>query len=56
MSGETLLALFGGLTISGTPPTKVLRPSGATTLPNGGQGLTVSESDKRAAVAQFMRG
>jgi hypothetical protein len=25
-------------------------------LPAGGQGLTVSEAERRAAVAQFMRG
>ncbi len=56
MSGPTLLALFGGLAISGTPPTKILRPTGATTLPDGGAGLTVSESAKRAAVAEFMSG
>ena len=56
MSGPTLLALFGGLAISGTPPTKVLKPTGATTLPGGGEGLTVSESAKHAAVAEFMSG
>jgi LCP family protein required for cell wall assembly len=56
MSGETLLGLFGALAISGTPPTHVLTPSGATTLPGGGQGLVVSEGERRAAAAQFMRG
>ena len=56
MSGPTLLALFGGLAISGTPPTKVLKPTGATTLPGGGEGLTVSEAAKHAAVAEFMSG
>jgi LCP family protein required for cell wall assembly len=56
MSGETLLGMFGGLAIAGTPPTRVLRPSGSTTLPAGGEGLTVSEGDRRAAVAQFMSG
>ena len=29
MSGPTLLGLFGALAISGTPPTRVLKPSGA---------------------------
>ena len=56
MSGETLLGLFGALAISGTPPTRVLKPSGSITLPGGGEGLTVSEGDRRAAVAQFMSG
>jgi LCP family protein required for cell wall assembly len=56
MSGPTLLGLFGGLVISGTPPTRVLRPTGTITLPDGEEGLTVSESAKRAAVAQFMSG
>lgn len=56
MSGPTLLGLFGALAISGTPPTRVLEPSGAVTLPDGEQGLTVSESERRAAVARFEAG
>jgi LCP family protein required for cell wall assembly len=56
MSGPTLLQLFTGLAISGTPPTRVLKPSGAVTLPEGGEGLSVSEAEKRAAVARFMSG
>ena len=56
MSGPTLLGLFGALAISGTPPIRVLKPSGMIALPAGGQGLTVSEAERRAAVAQFMRG
>jgi LCP family protein required for cell wall assembly len=56
MSGPTLLGLFGGLAISGTPPTRVLKPSGAVTLPDGGDGLTVSESERRAAAARFLAG
>jgi LCP family protein required for cell wall assembly len=56
MSGPTLLGLFGALAISGTPPTHVLRPSGTVTLPDGGQGLTVSEAQRRAAVARFEAG
>ena len=35
MSGPTLLGLFGALAISGTPPTRVLKPTGQTTLPDG---------------------
>jgi LCP family protein required for cell wall assembly len=56
MSGPTLIGLFGAMAISGTPPTRVLKPSGAITLPDGEDGLEVSESEKRAAVAQFMNG
>jgi LCP family protein required for cell wall assembly len=56
MSGPTLLGLFGALAISGTPPTHVLKPSGTITLPDGESGLTVSEAEKRAAVARFMSG
>ncbi|HWX45445.1 MAG TPA: LCP family protein [Solirubrobacteraceae bacterium] len=56
MSGPELLALFGALEIGGTPPTRLLQPSGSITLPDGEDGLTVSESEKHAAVAQFMAG
>ena len=56
MSGPTLLGMFGALAISGTPPTQVLKPSGTTTLPDGEQGLTVSEAERRAAVARFEAG
>ncbi len=56
MSGPTLIGLFGALAISGTPPTRVLKPSGTVTLPDGEEGLTVSEAERRAAVARFMSG
>jgi LCP family protein required for cell wall assembly len=56
MSGPTLLGLFGALAISGTPPTRILRPSGAVTLPDGESGLTVSEAERRAAAARFLAG
>jgi LCP family protein required for cell wall assembly len=56
MSGAELLGLFGALAISGTPPTRVLKPSGTVTLADGEQGLTVSEAERRAAVARFMAG
>jgi anionic cell wall polymer biosynthesis LytR-Cps2A-Psr (LCP) family protein len=56
MSGPTLLGLFGALTIGGTPPTRVLKPSGTITLPDGEEGLTVSEGERRAAVARFLSG
>jgi LCP family protein required for cell wall assembly len=56
MSGPTLLGMFGALAITGAPPTRVLKPTGAITLSSGEQGLTVSESARRAAVAQFLSG
>ncbi len=56
MSGPELLGMFGALAVSGTPPTRVLKPTGAITLPDGEEGLTVTEAARRAAVAQFMSG
>ncbi|HWY18749.1 MAG TPA: LCP family protein [Solirubrobacteraceae bacterium] len=56
MSGPTLLGLFAALAISGTPPTHVLKPTGQTALPDGAEGLTISESARRADVARFMAG
>lgn len=54
MSGESLLGLFASLAIEGSPPTKVLEPTGAITLPDGEEGLTISEASKRRQVAEFM--
>ena len=56
MSGESLLALFASLAIEGSPPTKVLRPTGAIMLPDGEEGLTISEAAKKRQVAEFMNG
>jgi LCP family protein required for cell wall assembly len=56
MSGPTLLGLFGALAVGGTPPTRVLKPSGSATVPGGGEGLSVSEAERRAAVARFLSG
>ena len=57
MSGPSLLGLFGALAVSGTPPTRVLRPDlGGVTLSNGGAGLKVSEAEKRREVRRFLRG
>jgi LCP family protein required for cell wall assembly len=56
MSGPELLGMFAGLAITGTPPTHVLLPTGQITLPSGEDGLTISESARRADVAQFMAG
>jgi LCP family protein required for cell wall assembly len=56
MSGPELLAMFAALAATGTPPTHVLLPTGQTTLPDGEEGLTISEEARRADVAQFMSG
>jgi LCP family protein required for cell wall assembly len=56
MSGTELLGMFAALAASGTPPTRVLLPTGQTTLPDGEEGLTISEEARRADVARFMSG
>jgi LCP family protein required for cell wall assembly len=56
MSGPTLLGLFGALALGSTPPTRLLRPDGTVTLPDGEVGLSVSESERRAAAARFLAG
>jgi len=56
MSGPTLLGLFAGLAVGGTPPTRVFAHAQPTSVPGVGEGLTVSEAERRAAVAQFMSG
>ena len=54
MSGPSLLGLFASLSVSGTPATRVLKPSGATQTAGGGAGLTVSDDEKRAEVRRFL--
>jgi LCP family protein required for cell wall assembly len=56
MSGPELLGMFAALTATGTPPTRVLLPTGQITLPSGEEGLTISEQARRADVARFMSG
>jgi LCP family protein required for cell wall assembly len=56
MAGPTLLGLFGAMAIGGSPPTRILRPSGNITLPNGGSGLVVSDSERRREVQRFLYG
>ena len=56
MSGPELLGMFAALAVTGTPPTHVLKPTGQTALPSGEEGLTISESARRADVARFMAG
>ncbi len=56
MSGPELLTLFGALAAGGTPPSRVLQPSGPYVLPDGEDGLAVSEAERHAAVARFLAG
>jgi LCP family protein required for cell wall assembly len=56
MAGPSLLGLIGAEIIGGESERQVLKPSGFTTLPDGGQGLTVDESTKERAVEEFLRG
>jgi LCP family protein required for cell wall assembly len=56
MSGPTLLGLIGAELIGGNPTKFVLTPSGSTTLPDGGAGLTVDEATKQEIVDRFLQG
>jgi LCP family protein required for cell wall assembly len=56
MSGPELLGMFAALAATGTPPTRVLKPTGQIILPDGEEGLTISEEARRADVRQFMAG
>jgi LCP family protein required for cell wall assembly len=56
MSGPELVGMFAALAVTGTPPTRVLDPTGAIALPDGEDGLTISEAARRADVARFMNG
>jgi hypothetical protein len=56
MAGPTLLGVVGASMIGGTPEQRILKPSAGETLPDGGAGLVVSDTERRAAVARFLRG
>jgi LCP family protein required for cell wall assembly len=56
MGAFTLLGLFGALETSGSPSTRVLKPSGVARLSDGGIGLTVSANERRAETQRFLRG
>ncbi|TMK38508.1 MAG: LytR family transcriptional regulator [Actinobacteria bacterium] len=55
MSGPTLMGLFAGLAVGGTPPTRVLIPSGMERA-DGGEGLTVSPAERQAEVQRLLHG
>ena len=56
MAGPTLLGVVGASMTGGAGKQRVLKPSGGTTLPDGGAGLTVDDATKRAEVERFLRG
>jgi LCP family protein required for cell wall assembly len=56
MAGPSLLGMFAASATGGSPATNVLRPTGSTTLPDGGAGLTITDEQKRVAVERFLRG
>jgi LCP family protein required for cell wall assembly len=56
MAGPTLLGVAMASMTSGSSEPQVLKPSGATTLPDGGAGLTVDDATKQAAVRRLLRG
>jgi LCP family protein required for cell wall assembly len=56
LSGPSLLQLFAALAIGGSTPTRLLTPSGSYTLADGEVGLSVSNAERDAAVAQFLKG
>jgi LCP family protein required for cell wall assembly len=56
MGGPTLLSLFAASEIGGNAPVDVLKPTGATSLPDGESALTVSSAGVRAAVNKLMNG
>jgi LCP family protein required for cell wall assembly len=56
MRGPALLGYAAGTALSGSPPTRILLPSGVETLPDGGAGLVVSDAERQRAVSQFLAG
>ena len=56
MAGPALLGVAGASLFAGEATNRVLRPSGDVTLPNGGQGLDVSEQERRQEAQRFLDG
>jgi LCP family protein required for cell wall assembly len=56
MGGFALLSLFVASEIGGSAPTVVLKPSGSTTLPNGGSALVATPGQIQRAVNKLMNG
>jgi LCP family protein required for cell wall assembly len=56
MAGPTLLGVAAASFTGGRSKQRVLEPSGGETLPDGGLGLIVDQSEKEAAVTRLLRG
>jgi LCP family protein required for cell wall assembly len=56
MGGFTLLSLFAASEFGGSAPVQVLKPTGATTLPDGESALTVAPEAVRSAVDRLVHG
>jgi anionic cell wall polymer biosynthesis LytR-Cps2A-Psr (LCP) family protein len=56
MGAIALLSLFAASEFGGSAPVNVLKPTGATTLPDGESALTVSGGSVHSAVAKLMNG
>ena len=56
MAGPSLLGVAGASLFSGSASNRVLKPSGDVVLPDGGQGLEVSEQERRQQVERFLAG
>lgn len=54
MGAVGLSGLIATIGTAGDAPTRILRPDGVTTLPDGGSGLTVSDASKRRQTARFL--
>ena len=56
MAGPTLLGVVGATLTGGAGKQRVLRPSGAVRLPDGGAGLTVDDATRQAEVERLLAG
>ena len=56
MGGPTLLGLFGGLAIGGSPTPNVMKARCCASADGSNAGLTISDSEKRAEVRRFLAG
>jgi LCP family protein required for cell wall assembly len=56
MGGFTLLSLFAAAEVGGSAPVRVLHPTGAEVLPDGGEALTVTPAAVHSAVSKLISG
>ncbi|CAB4864361.1 unannotated protein [freshwater metagenome] len=56
MGAAGLSGLLATIATSGSAPVRVLRPTGAVTLPDGGAGLTVAPAARQRQVQRFLKG